>query len=386
MKVGLFIGRFCPVHFGHIETFKQMLTENDYIIIAIGSHESAFSPNKMLTTQETIQLIQSTLPVESHNVSFIELYDHVYNDLAWVTQVRSKVYNKLKELNIQSKVINLYGYNKDFTSKYLNWFPHYKLVENKPFVINNENIFVVDNFKKVDNYIISATDIRNYIFEVIETIYLQQECYVVQNIQKTSYLFHLQKYFEIFMPPKTFKLLLDIIFNNKERFNNLKDEYFTYKKYKEAWKNAPYPPVFVTGDAVVFCNGHVLVINRKFNPGKSLMALPGGFINQNETVKDCILRELKEETKINVPPNKLSNSIKAVEVFDTPNRSLRGRTITHAGVIILRDEQSLPRVIASDDALNASWLPIELLDSKRAMFFEDHYHIIKNLLKYYQEV
>lgn len=362
MQIGLFIGRFNPIHYGHIETIKQMLSENDAIILAIGSHESAFSPNKILTSTETTTLIEyallsfMTLNEIKNRVSFIYLYDNLYNDLAWATNVRYQVRNIIRSIYCSNDNfrVNLYGYNKDFTSKYLNWFPHYNLIESKP-------------FKLYDN-IINDTDIRNFVFENV-------------NINDFNSI-----YLSDFMPTVVLNELTHIINNNKNRFLEIKDEYNTYKKYKDAWTNAPYPPVFVTGDAVVFCNGHVLVIKRKFNPGKSLMALPGGFINQNETIKECILRELKEETKINVPPNKLSNSVRAIETFDAPNRSLRGRTITHAGVILLRDESCLPRVTAADDAISASWLPIEYLDTKRSEFFEDHYHIIKNLLKYYQEV
>lgn len=365
MKIGLFIGRFSPVHLGHINTINKMLLENDKVIIAIGSYNSAFSPSKILSVNESVDMFSSIFPSSSpdinnglnENISFIHIYDNLYNDIEWATNVRLLVHQTIRNKYCPSSFykVSLYGYNKDYTSKYLNWFPHYNLVESPPFLI--------------DNKILNATDIREYLFN---------------NLFSDSQ--EVQKYLTKYMHPYSVTTLMHIVNTNKDRFINLKEEYDTYKKYKDAWANAPYPPVFVTGDAVVFCNGHVLVIKRKFNPGKYLMALPGGFINQSETIKECILRELKEETKINVPPNKLSNSVRAIETFDAPNRSLRGRTITHAGVILLRDESCLPRVTAADDAISASWLPIEYLDTKRSEFFEDHYHIIKNLLKYYQEV
>ena len=61
-----------------------------------------------------------------------------------------------------------------------------------------------------------------------------------------------------------------------------------YKDYKAQFSMLPYPPVFVTGDAVVTCAGHLLVVERGGMPGKGLWALPGGFINQKETVEECI--------------------------------------------------------------------------------------------------
>ena len=43
-----------------------------------------------------------------------------------------------------------------------------------------------------------------------------------------------------------------------------------YKDYKAQFSMLPYPPVFVTGDAVVTCAGHLLVVERGGMPGKGL--------------------------------------------------------------------------------------------------------------------
>lgn len=377
MKIGLFIGRFSPVHVGHISTINKMLAENDKVIIAIGSHEAAFSPNKMLSSSETIDIFRATFPCTAPsknvlhsglnpNITFILLHDNLYNDLSWATNVRLQVQQTIRNHFCpppEKFNVTLYGYSKDFTSKYLNWFPYYALKESEPYYINN--------------VMLNATDIRQHIFEIIS-----KDEKSLTGACQTS----LENCLLNYMQSGSVQVLLDIIDKNYERFIDLKMENESYKKYKEAWATAPYPPVFVTGDAVVFCNGYVLTIKRKFYPGKSLYALPGGFINQNETVKECIIRELKEETNINIPPGKLNNSVKHIEIFDAPNRSLRGRTITNAGVIILYDETTLPKVRALDDAESVFWMPIELLPSYRSKFFEDHYHIIQNLLKHYQEV
>jgi bifunctional NMN adenylyltransferase/nudix hydrolase len=113
-------------------------------------------------------------------------------------------------------------------------------------------------------------------------------------------------------------------------------EYIT--RYKEEWDAAPYPPTFVTTDAVVVQSGHVLLVKRRTAPGKGLWALPGGFINQHERLDECVIRELREETKVKVPVAVLEGSIKHkhTTVFDAPNRSLRGRTITNAFLIDLK--------------------------------------------------
>ncbi len=53
------------------------------------------------------------------------------------------------------------------------------------------------------------------------------------------------------------------------------------KAYKKAWEAAPYPVKHVTVDAVVEQSGHVLVVKRRAEPGKGLLALikdDGGFL------------------------------------------------------------------------------------------------------------
>ena len=80
----------------------------------------------------------------------------------------------------------------------------------------------------------------------------------------------------------------------------------------------------------------------------------------------------------------LRGSIVASRVFDEPNRSSRGRTITHGFLVHLRNETALPslrtrrtklrEVEAADDAEKAQWWP--LAEIRRGMMFEDHFDII----------
>ena len=145
--------------------------------------------------------------------------------------------------------------------------------------------------------------------------------------------------------------------------------------YKASWASAPFPPMFVTTDAVVVQSGHVLVVERKHNPGKGLFAVPGGFVKENQKIEDSMLRELKEETRIRVDNQILRSEIVASKVFDHPLRSLRGRTISHGYYIKLKDGP-LPEVRADDDASRAFWMPLMDVARYEDRFFEDHAHII----------
>ncbi|MBN6741873.1 NUDIX domain-containing protein, partial [Acidithiobacillus sp. MC6.1] len=154
----------------------------------------------------------------------------------------------------------------------------------------------------------------------------------------------------------------------------LVDEYAFLKNYHQQFASYPYPPVFVTVDAVVIHSGHILLVERKAEPGKGLLALPGGFLDQRERIEDGMLRELKEETNIKVPVPVLRGSIRASRVFDTPERSQRGRTITHAFHIEFPSGE-LPRIKGGDDAVKAIWLPLSAFYALDGAMYEDHWHI-----------
>lgn len=94
---------------------------------------------------------------------------------------------------------------------------------------------------------------------------------------------------------------------------------------------------------------------------------------------DSMLRELREETRLKVPEPVLRGSVKADKVFDHPERSLRGRTITHAYLIELADGP-LPPVKGGDDAAKAKWLPIAQVMEMDEVMFEDHLDIIRYFL------
>lgn len=121
------------------------------------------------------------------------------------------------------------------------------------------------------------------------------------------------------------------------------------------------------------------MVRRRAEPGKGLWALPGGFVNQNETLQKACLRELREETKLRIPEPVLLGSLKGKEIFDHPDRSARGRTITHAFYFHFQSGE-LPAIKGSDDADKARWIPISDALSMGSRMFEDHLNIIEFFL------
>jgi bifunctional NMN adenylyltransferase/nudix hydrolase len=166
----------------------------------------------------------------------------------------------------------------------------------------------------------------------------------------------------------------------------MRDEMRYVTNYKASWAAAPYKPTFVCVDAVVIQSGHILLVERKAEPGRGLLALPGGFVDQNERLLDAAIRELREETRLRVPDPVLRGSLgdrtkphlATHRIFDDPHRSLRGRTLTVAYLFRLEDRTELPPVKGGDDAASAKWYPLAQLRCES--MYEDHYHIIQTML------
>ena len=112
----------------------------------------------------------------------------------------------------------------------------------------------------------------------------------------------------------------------------------------------------LTADAVVFRpagDGHeVLLIRRKHPPFEGMWALPGGFLDEGETLEACAARELAEETGVTAAPLFL------IGVFSKPGRDPRGWTVSaaYAGVA---DEHATAK--AADDAAEIRWYGLQAL-------------------------
>ena len=111
-----------------------------------------------------------------------------------------------------------------------------------------------------------------------------------------------------------------------------------------------YPRAAQTADAVVFCREsgewELLLIRRGDEPYKGCWALPGGFMNMDETFEDCARRELEEETTMKV------DGLRFVGLYDDPDRDPRGRVVTAAFLAFIDRK---PHVVGSDDAAEARW-------------------------------
>lgn len=158
-------------------------------------------------------------------------------------------------------------------------------------------------------------------------------------------------------------------------FATVRDDWRQNSHEKRQWSVAPYPVVLVTVDAVVQAGGHVLLIKRGRSPGRGLWALPGGFLEPREAVLHAALRELVEETGLPLSMREMRQRLKGVRIFDHPERSQRGRIITHTYFFDLGD-MAPPPVQGGDDAAAAQWVPLAQLPALEAQLHDDHFHML----------
>jgi len=118
-----------------------------------------------------------------------------------------------------------------------------------------------------------------------------------------------------------------------------------------------YPRLALTVDAVVFRNNHgireLLLIQRKHYPFEGMWALPGGFVDMEETCEEAIVRELKEETDLS------ASGLQQLFTFSALGRDPRGRTVSVTFFGTADYENST--VQEGDDASNAQWFDLNHL-------------------------
>ena len=338
----VFIGRFQPVHNAHVEILRRALTLTKELIIIIGSADQprtyknpfTYAERKMMINNVLDQLYDSGDFDNTTRVHIESNIDTIYNDTAWMRRVQGIV-SKYRVLGGKTGII---GHEKDNSSFYLNMFPQWEV----------EQVELLEP--------LHATDIRD--------LYFREDANM--------------NFIRSVLPQPTVRWLEG--WKDSPDYQQIIREREFVASFKKTYESLPYAPTFNTGDAVVICSGHVLMVKRRAEPGKSLWALPGGYLmaEKDKSVRDCALRELREETGLKVPLPVLQGSIVRSQRFDAIDRSPRGRIITEAFLIMLDIQGDLPKVKGMDDAEKAKW--IALADVKSELCFEDHYEIIQTMI------
>lgn len=344
--LAVFIGRFQPFHLGHHHALMKGLEIAKDVLVLIGDTGGPRGLKNPWTFEERRDMIRAALtPEQNKRVAIDYAIDHPSNT-DWQAQVQEIVSIIVEEAGADPKKVVLIGHEKDASSFYLLIFPQWKHID------TGYDELPGGLLRKYD-----ATAIRKLIFG--------NELHYATGLLHSNVLEFIVKHRK----------------NLPELYSNLEREHEFIAAYRKSWQSAPFPPVFVTTDCVVVQSGHILLIQRGQAPGKGLWALPGGFLDQTETIEQCAIRELVEETNIKLQPEVLLRCIETVKVFDRAggvSQEDRGRIITHVHLIKLDDTKPLPKVTGGDDAAIARWIPLGEINYRE--IFSDHGQIIQSML------
>lgn len=124
----------------------------------------------------------------------------------------------------------------------------------------------------------------------------------------------------------------------------------------------PAPAVGV----IVVEEGRVLLVQRKFEPRKGGWTLPAGFVEYGERIEDCAVRELKEETNLDV---ELTGIFNAYSAMDDP----RVKVV----LVLYNGKRVAGELRAGDDAGDARFFPIDELPEPIA--FQAHVQALSDI-------
>ncbi len=129
-----------------------------------------------------------------------------------------------------------------------------------------------------------------------------------------------------------------------------------------------------TVDVILEQDSRVLMVRRKKDPFKDRLALPGGFVNEGETVEAAMRREAMEEASLEVYP------IDILGVYSDPQRDPRKHIVTVVFVGIITGGESR----ANDDAASIEWIQLSSLDhlQQQNLLAFDHAQILRDYRKW----
>ena len=131
----------------------------------------------------------------------------------------------------------------------------------------------------------------------------------------------------------------------------------TEEEFLNKYDTSGFERPSVTVDIILLDGKKVLLIRRAGHPFIGKWALPGGFVEPDESAEQAALRELNEETGVT------NAAVKQLRCFSVPDRDPRTRIITIAFTAhLISDNQN---IAAGDDASQAEWFDVAVLPLKK---------------------
>ncbi len=118
-----------------------------------------------------------------------------------------------------------------------------------------------------------------------------------------------------------------------------------------------YPPRPIVGiGAVIARDGLVLLARRGSEPGRNKWSVPGGLVELGETVEETIVREVKEETNLDVEVDSL------VDVVNNLVRDAEGKLRYHFVILDFFAKVKGGSLRAGSDLLEVKWVPLDQVE------------------------
>ena len=342
----VFIGRFQPLHNGHVHVINRALERARRVIVLVGSANVARSPRNPFSFAERRDTIldaaaRGEIAGGGAGKLVVEpLGDFIYNDAEWISRARRAV--EAVTRGARDPRIGLVGVEPEGARSCSGFFPDWAL----------------EAFESLSPSL-RGTELRASYFRDAPGLPDSSQC------------------------PRATIDFLDR-FAATESFAWLRAEAKYYEDYRALWGRTPWPVITSCVDTVCVQSGHVLLVERGHHPGMGLLALPGGHVEVDETFLDAAIRELGEETHLadargEIPAATLATFVdpSKTRLFDAPHRSERGRVVTQSYLLNFPDGAGLFDVRAGDDAAGAGWHDLRGLRADR--FFEDHAAIIREM-------
>lgn len=151
----------------------------------------------------------------------------------------------------------------------------------------------------------------------------------------------------------------------------------TEKEFLKTYKPQDYEKPSVTVDVLLFTvdkelnNLKILLIKRGNHPYMNCWALPGGFVDMNESTFTAANRELKEETGLE------DIYLEQLYTYSQPDRDPRMRVINISYIALI----PMTDVVAGDDAIDTSWFDVTMDNDKLKLISEEKNVLIEYSLE-----
>ena len=332
MSTAVIIGRFQPLHNGHVNLINQALNEHDKVLVLIGSVNKERDHKNPYTYDQRVQMISNvfdTLVEIGHDLLIRGLKDKPTDD-EWVQEVIANVSQVEED---PSRVV-LYTSEKD--------------------VAYYDTHFLY-NTMEMDSKELSATNIRNDLYSGM----INQRDRALKDV-----------------PRENWDYLTSLCTDNFYDFGTERIQCEAGRALAEI--NHQFEnPIEPVAHAVLMHRGDILLVKRASIRGRGQWAIPGGFMEHTETTRQAAIRELKEETGVDL------QNLRAKEMAQAVEENLDDLSVRTLGInylYLMAPTADRPEVtLDTDECLDYKWVSAtEILEEKINLFY-NHTVVIQRL-------